>query len=54
MAYHMLTRKEPYREVGADYFDQLRPEATAKCLQKRLEALGYHVTLQKQAGAALA
>lgn len=52
MAYHMLTRNEPYREAGADYFDQLRPEATAKRLQKRLETLGYHVTLQKQANQA--
>ncbi len=52
MAYHMLTRKEPYREAGANYFETLRPEDTAKRLQKRLEALGYQVTLQKQVGEA--
>jgi transposase len=45
IAYHMLRRKEPYREAGADYFDKLRPEAIAKRLVKRLQALGYQVSL---------
>jgi transposase len=45
MAYHMIQRKEPYREAGADYFDQLRPEAVAKHLVKRLQTLGYNITL---------
>jgi len=54
MAYHMLTRKEPYREAGADYFDQRKPETTVKYLQKRLEALGYQVLLQRQVSGALA
>ncbi len=44
--YHLLTRKEPYKELGGDYFDQQHPEVTAKRLQKRLEKLGYQVTLQ--------
>ncbi len=48
MAYYMLLRKEPYCEAGADYFDKRRPESVAKRLQKRLEELGYQVTLQKQ------
>jgi transposase len=46
MAYHMIQRQEPYREAGADFFDRLQPEATARRLIKRLEQLGYHVTLQ--------
>jgi hypothetical protein len=46
MAYYMLQRKEPYRDAGADFFDRLQPEDTARCLVKRLESLGYHVTLQ--------
>ncbi len=54
MAYYILLRKEPYREAGADYFDKLRPEAVAKRLQKRLEDLGYQVTLQKAPEVALA
>jgi transposase len=46
MAYYMIQRKEPYREAGADFFDRLQPEDTARRLVKRLESLGYHVTLQ--------
>jgi transposase len=45
MAYHMLRRKEPYREAGADFFDKLRPEDKAKRLVKWLQALGYQVSL---------
>jgi transposase len=47
IAYHLIQRKEPYRELGADYFDKRRPEATAKRLVKRLEQLGYSVSLQQ-------
>jgi transposase len=46
IAYHLIQRKEPYRELGGDYFDKHRPEATATRLVKRLERLGYTVTLQ--------
>jgi transposase len=46
MAYYMIQRQEPYREAGADFFDRLQPEDTARRLVKRLEHLGYHVTLQ--------
>jgi len=46
MAYDMIQRREPYREAGADFFDRLQPEDTARRLVKRLESLGYHVTLQ--------
>jgi transposase len=46
MAYHMIQRQEPYREAGADFFDRLQPEDTARRLVKRLEHLGYQVTLQ--------
>lgn len=47
MAYHMIKRKEPYRDLGSDYFDQRRPEATAKRLVLRLEQLGFQVSLQQ-------
>jgi hypothetical protein len=46
MAYSMLQRQEPYREAGGDFFDQLQPQDTAWRLIKRLEHLGYCVTLQ--------
>ena len=46
IAYHLITRNEPYHDLGADYFDRRRPDATAKRLLKRLEKLGYQVNLQ--------
>jgi transposase len=47
MAYHIIQRKEPYHELGGDYFDKRRPEATAQRLVKRLEHLGFQVSLQQ-------
>jgi transposase len=47
IAYHLIQRKEPYRDLGADYFDKRRPEATVKRLVKRLEQLGYQVALEQ-------
>jgi len=47
IAYHMIKRHEQYCELGADYFDQRRPETTAKRLVCRLEHLGYQVSLQQ-------
>jgi transposase len=48
IAYHLIKRQEPYRELGGDYFDQRRPEATAKRLVKRLQQLGYSVSIEQQ------
>jgi transposase len=47
IAYHLIQRKEPYRELGGNYFDQRNPEAVSKRLLKRLEKLGYQVSLQQ-------
>lgn len=49
IAYHLIKRKEPYRELGSDYFDKRRPETTAKRLVRRLEQLGFQVSLQQLA-----
>jgi transposase len=49
IAYHLIKRHELYCELGGDYFDKRRPEATAKRLVKRLEQLGYSVSLQQPA-----
>ena len=46
MAYYMIQRRQPYRDAGADFVDHLQPENTARRLVKRLENLGYQVTLQ--------
>ena len=52
IAYHVIKRREPYRELGADYFTRLKPEARAKGLARQLEKLGYQVTLTPRAAAA--
>lgn len=49
IAYHIIQRKEPYRDLGGDYFDKRRPEITARRLVKRLEQLGYHVSVEQPA-----
>lgn len=46
IAYHMLKRNQPYHDLGGNYFDELKPETTAKQLAKRIEKLGYQVVLQ--------
>lgn len=35
------------RELGGDYFDRQRPEATAKRLTYRFEKMGYRAISQK-------
>lgn len=44
ISYHIIQRKEPYQDLGGDYFDKQRPEATAKRLLKRLQHLGYDIS----------
>ena len=44
IAYHVIARREPYCELGADYFDRQQPAATADRLLRRLRRLGYDVT----------
>ncbi len=41
IAYHIVQSKQPYRDLGADYFDRRRPAAAATRLLKRLQQLGY-------------
>ena len=43
--YHILKTGEPYRELGADYYQTADPQRTAQRLTKRLERLGFTVTL---------
>ena len=52
IAYHLLTRKEAYSDLGANYFDERdRQAVTNRCLN-RLQKLGYKVTLEKMSLAA--
>ena len=46
--YHMISKRIPYRELGANYFDTLDRERLTKHTVKRLEALGYEVTLTQR------
>lgn len=43
IAYHVIRRREPYRELGADYFDRQAPTAVANRLVRRLRRLGFEV-----------
>jgi transposase len=43
--YYLLSRNEPYRDMGEDHFDKIRPANTAKRLVSRLERLGHQVSL---------
>lgn len=42
----MLTRGEPYKDLGDNYFDKRRKEVRVNVLTKQLEKLGYAVQLQ--------
>jgi transposase len=50
-AFHMLSRHEPYRELGANYFDECQRTHLVDRLTRRIERLGYHVTLEPVASA---
>jgi transposase len=43
--YHVLGRKVEYHDLGPGYFDRLEPERMRRYLVKRLQALGYEVTV---------
>ena len=43
--YHVLKHNVEYRDLGPDYFDRLEPERLRRYLVKRLQGLGYDVTL---------
>jgi transposase len=45
-AFHMLSRNEPYHDLGATYFDEHRREYLVDRLTRRLEHLGYRVSLE--------
>jgi transposase len=44
-AFHMLSRHEPYQELGSHYFDEQRRHQLVHRLTRRLEHLGYRVSL---------
>jgi len=42
----LLTRKQPYQDLGATYFDTLDQHRVEQRLVRRLERMGYRVSLQ--------
>ena len=49
-AYHMLAKNLPYRDLGEAYLDQIGQTRTVANLKRRIERLGYRVTLEPTAG----
>ena len=49
--YHMIRSGASYTELGADFFDRLQPERLTHYYVKRLQRLGYTVTLESSAAA---
>lgn len=46
IVYHVLQRRQEYRELGANYFDALNSERLKRTLVRRLEGLGHTVILK--------
>jgi transposase len=52
IAYYILRDHTCYQDLGPDYFDRLNPEGLRRRLTKRLEGLGFKVTLEPVASVA--
>jgi transposase len=52
IVYHMLSRKEPYQDLGPDYLDKRHSERLERSLVGRLQRLGFQVTLTPAPAAA--
>jgi transposase len=50
--YYMASRAEGYKDLGENYYDLRSPEQVVHRLSKRIEKLGFKVTLQPLANAA--
>jgi len=51
IVYHILTTHEPYRDLGVTYFDERDRQAVERRLVRRLQALGYEVTIEPRTAA---
>ncbi len=47
IAYYLLTRKEMYRDLGEDYFDKQKEASMVRYSVRRLEKLGYSVSIKE-------
>ena len=46
IVYTLLPRKQPYQDLGASYFDSLAQQRVERRFIRRVERLGYRVSLQ--------
>jgi transposase len=54
IAYHIIQRREPYQDLGSNYYDGRQKVSTANRLTRRLEKLGYlHLAVLASAGSSL-
>lgn len=51
--FHMLKNRQPYRDLGADFFDRRNVEQLKRSLTRRLERLGFQVVVQSQISSAI-
>lgn len=49
IVYHVLSRRSPYQELGANYFQRQNTEEQKNRLIRKLQALGLKVTVEKAA-----
>ena len=49
IAYHVLRRRQPYRELGPNFFDERDKTRVQRRLVQRLEKLGFTVELRPAA-----
>lgn len=49
IAYYVMRDEVPYHELGADYFERRHGERAVRRHIRQLEALGFHVTIEKAA-----
>ena len=49
IAYYVMHDRVSYHELGADYFDRRHAERAVRRHVRQLEALGFHVTIEKAA-----
>jgi len=47
IAYHLLSRKQAYSDLGANYFDERDRQAVTRRCVNRLQKLGYQISLEK-------
>ena len=46
--YHLLKNGTPYQDLGTEHFQQADRQAMARGLKRRIESLGFQVTVQEK------